>query len=508
MPSVSADFDLAIVGSGFAGTLLAMIARRLGLSVLVVERGSHPRFAIGESSTPLANLWLETLADRYDLPRLRPLSQWGSWQATYPQIGCGLKRGFSYFHHTPGQPWRPSPSREEQLLVAASPNDAVADTHWYRPDFDAFLVEEAIREGVEYLDETTLTECRIEADGVHLVGHRKERPLEARAAFVVDASGPRGYLQRALALPEARYEGFPHTRGVFSHFTGVGSWAEAHPVFDSAPFPPDEAALHHVFEGGWMWVLRFNNGITSAGFAEWAHPTAQPTSDPAGAWAEFLNRFPSIRQQFATAQAIRPWNRTEPLAFRTARCVGPRWAQLPMAAGFVDPLFSTGFVLSLLGIDRLARTLEARCPESALAAYETETLADLDATARLIAAAYRVLGRSAAFEALTMLYFASASFAETALRLGKPALAPGFLLRAHPHVGPVMRTVLAEAGRVSDADWIARVASAIEPINVAGLCDPEKRHWYGVDVADLLRSAPRLESSPEAIQAMLRDCGL
>jgi hypothetical protein len=52
------------------------------------------------------------------------------------------------------------------------------------------------------------------------------------------------------------------------------------------------------------------------------------------------------------------------------------------------------------------------------------------------------------------------------------------------------------------------VASAIEPINVAGLCDPEKRHWYGVDVADLLRSAPRLESSPEAIQAMLRDCGL
>ena len=257
-----------------------------------------------------------------------------------------------------------------------------------------------------------------------------------------------------------------------------------------------------------MWVLRFNNGITSAGFAEWAHPTAQPTSDPAGAWAEFLNRFPSIRQQFARAQAIRPWNRTEPLAFRTARCVGPRLAQLPMAAGFVDPLFSTGFVLSLLGIDRLARTLEARCPESALAAYETETLADLDATARLIAAAYRVLGRPAAFEALTMLYFASASFAETALRLGKPALAPGFLLRAHPHVGPVMRALMAEAGRVPDAEWIARVASAIEPINVAGLCDPEKRHWYGVDVADLLRSAPRLESSPEAIQAMLRDCGL
>jgi FADH2 O2-dependent halogenase len=50
------DVDLAVVGSGFSGSLLAMIARRLGLSVALLERGRHPRFAIGESSTPLANL--------------------------------------------------------------------------------------------------------------------------------------------------------------------------------------------------------------------------------------------------------------------------------------------------------------------------------------------------------------------------------------------------------------------------------------------------------------------
>jgi transcriptional regulator GlxA family with amidase domain len=48
------DFDIVIVGSGFAGSLMAMIARRLGHSVVLVERGRHPRFAIGESSTPLA----------------------------------------------------------------------------------------------------------------------------------------------------------------------------------------------------------------------------------------------------------------------------------------------------------------------------------------------------------------------------------------------------------------------------------------------------------------------
>jgi len=47
-------FDIAIVGSGFAGSLLAMIARRLERSVILLERFKHPRFAIGESSiTPL-----------------------------------------------------------------------------------------------------------------------------------------------------------------------------------------------------------------------------------------------------------------------------------------------------------------------------------------------------------------------------------------------------------------------------------------------------------------------
>jgi len=179
-----------------------------------------------------------------------------------------------------------------------------------------------------------------------------------------------------------------------------------------------------------------------------------------------------------------------------------------MAAGFVDPLFSTGFVLSLLGIDRLARALENGCSETTLAAYETETLADLDATARLISGAYRVLGKPDAFEALTMLYFASASFSETALRLKKPGLAPGFLLRAHTRLGPAIQTLLADAGRQPTADWIARVTETVKPINIAGLCDPRKRHWYGVDTADLLQGSSKLESSPEAIQAMLRNCGL
>ena len=40
--------------------------------------------------------------------------------------------------------------------MAASPHDEIADTHWYRPDFDHALVQEAEREGAIYLDEVTL----------------------------------------------------------------------------------------------------------------------------------------------------------------------------------------------------------------------------------------------------------------------------------------------------------------------------------------------------------------
>ena len=115
---MKADFDIAVVGSGFAGSLLAMIARRLGRSVVMIERGRHPRFAIGESSTPLANLLLEELALRHDLPGVRPLCKWGAWQKSLPHIGCGLKRGFTFLHHALGEKFSGS-----ELLVAASPRD-------------------------------------------------------------------------------------------------------------------------------------------------------------------------------------------------------------------------------------------------------------------------------------------------------------------------------------------------------------------------------------------------
>src|SRR5688572_1768156 len=266
VPVVKADFDVAIVGSGFSGSLLAMIAKRLGRSVVLIERGSHPRFAIGESSTPLANLLLEEIATTYDLPRLRPLCEWGPWQRAYPEVTCGLKRGFTFYHHELDRPWTRRADRANELLVAASPHDEVADTHWYRAEFDEFLVHEAQGLGVEYLDETELTSAAPSPRGLRLEGARDGKRIDIAARFAVDATGPRGFLHRAFNLPASHFQNLPPIEALFTHFVNVHRWDELMPC-PGPPYPPDDAAVHHIFPGGWIWVLRFGNGITSAGVA-------------------------------------------------------------------------------------------------------------------------------------------------------------------------------------------------------------------------------------------------
>ncbi len=505
---MSADFDVAIVGSGFAGSLMAILARRLGRSVVLIERGRHPRFAIGESSTPLSNLLLEELADRFGLPWLRAFSKWGTWQATHPEVACGLKRGFSFFHHRDGEAWSDDADRSRQLLVAASPNDAVADTHWHRPDFDLFLQRKAVEAGCEYQDETRLDQVERDGDAWELSGEASGGPFRCRARWILDASGPDGFLHRQLGLEAGHFQGLPATTGIWSHFTGVHRWETLFPGFQAAPFTPDDAALHHLFDGGWMWVLRFNNDVTSAGFALTPEAAASRwNEDPEAMWNGLMDRLPSVSEAFRSAARIQPFQRRSPLPFRSRSAIGPGWIQLPMAAGFIDPLFSTGFVLSLLGIERLCDWMEAGEPQEGLDRYGVETLADLDATADLVGAAYRTLGDPESFEALSMLYFAAASFSECARRLGKPGLAPGFLLRSHPRFGPDMRGCLLAAGRAPSADLAALVADAVRPFNVAGLCDRTKRGWYPVSSADLLQAADALESDPDAIRTMLRRTG-
>jgi FADH2 O2-dependent halogenase len=102
---VTADFDLAIVGSGFAGSLLSMIATRLGRRVRSSSEAEHPRFAIGESAVAAGRRPHRGYSrTAMTCPRVRPFASYGEWRRRYPDIVCGLKRGFTYYQHADGQP--------------------------------------------------------------------------------------------------------------------------------------------------------------------------------------------------------------------------------------------------------------------------------------------------------------------------------------------------------------------------------------------------------------------
>src|SRR5205807_3843741 len=111
-----------------------------------------------------------------------------------------------------------------------------------------------------------------EGEATVLQGRRIGQHVSYRARLVVDATGPRGALSRLLELPEGSFPEFPPTRALFTHFTGVSRFAECgmrnaecgmpngpglfripHSAFripEAAPYPPDDAALHHIFDGG------------------------------------------------------------------------------------------------------------------------------------------------------------------------------------------------------------------------------------------------------------------
>ena len=102
------------------------------------------------------------------------------------------------------------------------------------------------------------------------------------------------------------------------------------------------------------------------------------------------------------------------------------------------------------------------------------------------------------FKRLARLYFAAASFSETARRLGRTRLAAGLSAVRPPDVS-VPDCAPAPDGampRLTDGDreaLFARIDRAIEPFDIAGLGDDARRDWYPVLAEDLVaaRAAAR-----------------
>jgi FADH2 O2-dependent halogenase len=377
------EFDIAIIGSGLAGSVLAAVLARARLRVVIVDAGQHPRFAIGESMTPQAATLLRVIADRYDVPELHRLASFRSITAGVT-TSCGVKRhdGFRYVREAE----RPRPAEAHGLMLGGG---AAAQSHLFRQDIDAWLFHLAVSYGARMRQRTTITGVDIDETGVTLTAE----PGEAiRASYVVDTSGPGSPLAAHLDLREKPTRLRHHSRSLATHMLAVTS--------------PDQTmagTVRYLFPGGWLWTIPFGNhphavnGLTSVGLSLGTRLNGDGEGDGDGSPEEefraFVARYPGLSRQFAGAKTIRPWVRSGRAQYSSHTTAGPRWCVIADAAGFVDTLFSRDLGNSLAMVNALAgRLLEAVKADDFGAARFTEVQktqqALLDFTDDLVASAY------------------------------------------------------------------------------------------------------------------------
>lgn len=472
---------------------------------------------IGESTTPLTNLYLEQIAEKYDLDEIRSFCKWGSWQQAHPDIAVGLKRGFSFFYHEQGKPLTSDATHANQLLVAASPHNRIADTHWFRSEFDAFLVRRAEQYGAELFENTVIDEMNIENNYVQLRGIQAKKDVNIKAYNVIDASGPRGFCFNKRHPGEAKIDTMPATCGLYNHFRDVGRMDRITNFFnEQVPYPVDDAAIHHIFDDGWMWVLRFNNGIVSAGVSvKDTIAKKYGLADGSKAWERILDRFPTIKDQFHDAKPLYKFRYLPKLGFRSNNMFGNRWVMAPSAYSFIDPLLSMGFPLNLRGIMRLGMIMEEMNPRSDISGslddYAEKTRKESELASLMIGGLYARLGDFELFSALSLIYFAAASYSETAIRLGKADMTDSFLLGDRPGFGIKMRRCFSMAlHNLDNSDrerLLSMIYETIKPVDIAGLSDRSRHNRFPVIMDDLADNAAKLNVDPEVAIRLLRKIG-
>jgi FADH2 O2-dependent halogenase len=346
-------YDVVILGSGIAGSMIGAILARHGLSVLLVDGVAHPRFAVGESTVGHTSAMIELIANRYDVPEIAYLSSHRRIRE-HVSAACGVKRAFGFVYHREDGSQHP----EEANQFVIPPLMHGLESHLFRQDIDAFMFQTACKYGADFVLNAHVDDVLIDDDGavVKMKGQR-----DVRCRYVCDGSGFRSVLAGKYGLRAGPNALESRTRSIFTHMVEVKSYDSCIPKnYHRVPVPWFQTTLHHCFDGGWLWVIPFNNtrnpvnALCSVGVTIDCERFKKDGRDPEEEFFEFANRYPSVRDQFANARKVRPWVSTDRLQYTSTKTVGNRWCLLVHAAGFIDPLFSRGLALTMDSIFFLA----------------------------------------------------------------------------------------------------------------------------------------------------------
>jgi flavin-dependent dehydrogenase len=326
MTRPSEQLDVAIVGGGLAGNLLARQLHRSApeLRIGLFERATHASYKVGEATVEIAANYLI---------RKQGLTQY-LYENQLP------KNGLRYFFDNAD---RSSPLQEmSEIGTTNLPFHPAFQLD--RARFEADLLDMNRSDGVHVRTGASVGRIRfgekgdphafeVSSNGAHV-------PYQTR--WIVDASGRSGVFAR---LQKLRVPEVTHRLGsVWGRFEGVVDIDDIGPAEFRERVrhtPRRLSTIHFWYRGYWIWFIPLRGGATSIGVTGKEMAQNKELRTPDG-FREFLNEHRAVRELMSGAKDIDLGSYTQ-IAYGTRRFFHPdRWGLIGEAATSADPLYSPG----------------------------------------------------------------------------------------------------------------------------------------------------------------------